>query len=664
LDNRSTGARVSAFDGLRGLAVAGVLLFHAGFGWAGGAFLGVSALFTLSGFLITSILLDEHARAGRISLKSFWARRARRLLPAAYVALAGILVYGATVATTGQLRNLRVDVLAAFAYVANWRFYFAGQSYESLFSTPSPVLHFWSLAIEEQFYIVFPLVLMGAIALTRARRSLLFGLFALAAAASFGLSLVLASISGHSRVYFGTDTRAAELLIGALLAIALHARPLPVPTPRVRAVAMTGAVVTLGTMFVLWSTAERTDAWLYKGGFVAHAMLTAMLIAAARVDTPISRALGWKPLATLGLLSYAIYLFHWPIYLWLSPERTGLAAAPLFALRIGVTLVLAVVSFRLLEQPVLQKRRFRGTKPRLVVPLTAIVLLGAMVVVTASPPAPEVVFSALGDGDFTASAPAAVISAPWVAPSTAKKAVRNRALHRPLGAKRPLRILIVGDSVGLTLGRGFEIYARAHPDQVAVRNRARKYCPIGRELPAIMGIGEPTSTHACNWTTAWSQAIDGFDPDVTVLLSTIWEAVPRQLPGQSTLVTPGNAALDSWQVGEYKAAATMLTARGGHVLWLNAPCRADRAIEKPNELWYVNRRNIPTAAAARSKLVHPIDLDAEICPGGHFSPDYRSVKGARPDGSHFSDAGAVAVAQWLLPMMPGRTKPPAYRKES
>src|SRR5467141_2308611 len=152
------GSRLDALDGLRGLAVAAVLLYHSQFGFARGGYLGVSLFFTLSGFLITSLLLTQAREQHRVQLGRFWARRARRLLPAATLALAGVLLYGATIASGDQLRYLRVDVLATLGYVANWRFYFSGQSYARLFASPSPVLHFWSLAIEEQFYLVFPLL--------------------------------------------------------------------------------------------------------------------------------------------------------------------------------------------------------------------------------------------------------------------------------------------------------------------------------------------------------------------------------------------------------------------------------------------------------------------------------------------------------------------------
>jgi len=149
-------------DGLRGLAVAGVVAFHAGFSWATGGFLGVSTFFTLSGFLITSLLVAERASTGRIALGAFWARRARRLLPASLATLLGVAALASWLATPEQLADLRGDVLGALFYVANWRFILDGQSYGELFATPSPVLHFWSLAIEEQLYIFFPLVVVLA----------------------------------------------------------------------------------------------------------------------------------------------------------------------------------------------------------------------------------------------------------------------------------------------------------------------------------------------------------------------------------------------------------------------------------------------------------------------------------------------------------------------
>ena len=180
-----------ALDGIRGIAVAAVLCFHAGFSWATGGFLGVSTFFTLSGFLITTLLLRERIVTGRLRLGAFWIRRFRRLMPAAVVALGFVVLYGFFAATPEQLETLRGDVLGALGYAANWRFLLSGQSYAQLFSDPSPVEHFWSLAIEEQFYLVYPLVVGGVVLLTRGRREVLGALLAVLAGISAWLTITL-----------------------------------------------------------------------------------------------------------------------------------------------------------------------------------------------------------------------------------------------------------------------------------------------------------------------------------------------------------------------------------------------------------------------------------------------------------------------------------------
>ena len=625
--------RVAALDGLRALAVIAVLCFHSQFSWARGGFLGVSLFFTLSGYLITSLLLDEQARAGRISLRAFWTRRARRLLPAAWLALAGVLVFGVTVATTDQLRSLRGDVLAAFAYVANWRFYFSGRSYEQLFSAPSPVLHFWSLAIEEQFYILFPVVLIGVFVLARGRRAVVAGCFVAGIIASITASIVLVNSAGESRVYYGSDTRAAELLVGALLALLLHEDRGRVMT-RGRGVVTIGGIGALAVLVWWWCTVNQTDAWLYRGGFAVHALLAACVITAVRIETPLSRALSWQPFVAIGLLSYGIYLFHWPIFLWLTPERTGLASAPLFVVRVAITAALAYASYQLLEQPVLVGRRLRGASARLTTPLVAGALVIALVVVTWSPPQPQIVFAALGTQEPV------VATTPQSSPA--------RAPTAPIAARaptRPPRVLVVGDSVGLTLGRGIELWARSTGAQVL--NDARIYCPLGRGLPIQQGMNTNRPTD-CDWTTRWQNDVALFQPDVAIVLFTVWEAAARKFPGVGWREPHDDTYLD-WQRGEYLAAADTLHARGGRIVWLTVPCELHAPITKDNGLWYVDNATIPAIAAARS-FVRVVDLNAELCPGGRRVPDYGGVHDYRPDGSHFSDPGALAVANWLMPI--------------
>ena len=211
-----------AIEGLRGLAVAAVVLFHAQFDWMKGGYLGVSTFFTLSGFLITSLLLAERSGTGQVDLRRFWTRRVRRLMPASFAALALIALFGIFAADAVQKRNLAGDVISALAYVANWRFLFSNQSYGELFAAPSPVQHFWSLAIEEQFYLVFPVLAWFALARLRVRQ----GVFAVVVAVLIAGSLALTLFGGlsHDAIYYNTFTRAAELLAGSLLAALIYRR--------------------------------------------------------------------------------------------------------------------------------------------------------------------------------------------------------------------------------------------------------------------------------------------------------------------------------------------------------------------------------------------------------------------------------------------------------
>jgi peptidoglycan/LPS O-acetylase OafA/YrhL len=644
---KTVSTRVRAFDGLRGLAVAAVLLFHAQISWARGGFLGVSAFFTLSGYLITALLLDEHARAGTVSLRSFWSRRARRLLPAAYLAIAGVLLYGATVATPDQVRTLRGDVISALAYVSNWRFYFEGRSYAQLFSAPSPVLHFWSLSIEEQFYIVFPLLLIGAVRVTRGRRPLLAGLFTAVIAASVVESILLFSASGESRVYYGTDTRAAELLVGGLLAVALHGRALPRATTRMRVTATAAGAAALAVILFWWATVNQSASWLYHGGFTLHAALIAIVIVVVRVDGPLARAIAAWPIAWLGTISYSVYLFHWPIYLWLTPARTGLSTAPLLALRLAVTLPLAFASYVFLEQPILRGVRLRGRAARAAVPITTVALVATLVGVTWSPAATAIVYGPLHSHTLADVAPPSPHGSP--------------PLYRVPSPPRPLRILVVGDSVGLTLGRGFEEWARS-TKAATVMNLGHVYCPLGRDAPYVAGFVVIKSPKACNWTQKWEQVVSTFDPDVTIVLYDIWELALRQLPGSSQWVKPGDPSLDSWQLSEYEAAADVLSARGGKVAWMTIPCTSTATVSKPDGIWYLDERTIPRLADARSS-VHVLDLSTKICPGGQYQPRIDGVADARPDGSHFSDAGALAIANWAMPIVLGDKPAPTYPRE-
>ncbi len=343
-EGRQGLAHVRAIDGVRGVAVVLVLAFHGEVPGFSGGFLGVSVFFTLSGYLITQLLVREHDRHGRISLRAFWGRRLRRLAPASLVALATIAV---VVVATDVFPGAAVpgDVAAAALDVANWRFAVVESSYADLFSSgPSPVLHFWSLAIEEQFYLLFPLLVV--VVLTRlGRRRLPVVLTALALAGTAAAMLAPTDLA-----YYGTHTRAPELLVGALLALVLPiGRDLPAPMRRALSVA--GVAAAAGIALLVAHTTVASS-WLYHGGLPAVSLLSATLIASATIGGPVQTAASWRPVVEVGRLSYGIYVYHWPLFLVLSEERLGLDGGRLLAVRLAATLAVAWLSAVLLENPV------------------------------------------------------------------------------------------------------------------------------------------------------------------------------------------------------------------------------------------------------------------------------------------------------------------------
>ncbi|HEX5946687.1 MAG TPA: acyltransferase, partial [Acidimicrobiales bacterium] len=373
-------------DGLRAVALLAVLAFHHGFGWARGGFLGVSSFFTLSGFLIATLALGEWSETGRLATARFWERRIRRLLPAALVALAGIAVLQATLGI-GSAPGFRGDLLAALGYAANWRAAATTGDYARLFSDPSPVAHLWSLAIEEQFYLLFPLIFAGIMRIVGRRRRLPIAtagaVWTVLAAASFAAAWMLAGGGDNSGlVYYATFTRAGELIVGVaaahafVLARATRASPAVAPrrddaddapgalrapgTRRARGALPVAVTVAGGVAFiallVLWRATSLGTPGLFRGVTALNAGLTVLVVLATSTGGLVARTLGCLPLRALGRISYGAYLYHWPVFLVLNGERNPVGHPHwLFLLRVAVTMALAAASYALIEAPV----RFR-----------------------------------------------------------------------------------------------------------------------------------------------------------------------------------------------------------------------------------------------------------------------------------------------------------------
>jgi peptidoglycan/LPS O-acetylase OafA/YrhL len=352
---RSLG-RLRGLDGLRALAVAAVVGYHLGFDRLPGGFLGVEIFFVISGYLITALLVAEWSDRGGIRLGSFWARRARRLLPALFAMLLGTLAI-ALVAFPGEIARLRGDVVAASAYVTNWYLVFGHQPYFETVGRPSPLLHLWSLAIEEQFYLVWPILL--GLALLVAGRAGAFALVIVGIVASTAAAFALyAPGDDPSRVYYGTDTRAAGLLAGAALALLYVPRESwfpPAPSRAARTAADIVAAAALVAVVATFALVDEADARLYRGGMLMLDGVTVALIAAVVSPTGriVSGLLETPPIRWLGTRSYAIYLWHWPIFAFTRPGIDIPLDGPAnVAVRLLLTAVLAEASYWLVERPI------------------------------------------------------------------------------------------------------------------------------------------------------------------------------------------------------------------------------------------------------------------------------------------------------------------------
>jgi peptidoglycan/LPS O-acetylase OafA/YrhL len=346
-------------DGLRAIAVLGVVLYHLQFGWAEGGLLGVGVFFTLSGYLITDILLNQ-VNSGGIRLKSFWLARARRLLPGLFLMLIVVMAW-VTVIGPHQPGDFRMAEVSAVGYFNNWWLIFHDVSYFARFAPPSPLNHLWSLSVEEQFYIVWPFLLMAALHFVPEARRKAGPRPRLAAVALVGAlcSGILMAVLYHpsldpSRVYYGTDTRALELLVGAALAMVWPSRRLTAKvTPQARrtidAAGLAGLVV-IGLMF--WRSSEFAP-FIYRGGFALLAIGSALSVAAfAHPASRLGPIVGCKPMRWIGERSYGIYLWTLPIVVLTSPQGAHgpnlLRAIP----QVAAIMAVAELSWRYVENPI------------------------------------------------------------------------------------------------------------------------------------------------------------------------------------------------------------------------------------------------------------------------------------------------------------------------
>lgn len=642
---------IPALDGLRAIAVALVLVGHGGIPGVSGGFIGVDVFFVLSGFLITSLLLDELGRTGRIDQTGFWIRRVRRLLPA--LVLMVLTVAAARGLLPEQaLTGLRNDAIAAFLWIANWRFVAQKTDYFTQGAPPSPLQHTWSLGVEEQYYFVWPLLLIAvALALAaraRRRRSwatvgdvrfVAFLVAALGAVASAAAAIVLVSDGTRDRVYFGTDTRAQALLIGSAAA-ALLVRDWPslnrgwclIRTRWGRRVARILPVFGLAGLAAATHYATGSAGEFRRGLLVGVAVAAVLVVAPVALEQRglVARLLAVRPLVWLGTISYGVYLWHWPIFLALNGERTGWSGLPLFAARCGATVALAAASWWLLEQPI---RRWRPAR----VPLLP---LAAATVASAAAITLFVVPVGTGPGLREVGLPPGVSAVAAVTPSL------PAAPPGPRDPNRPFTVSVFGDSIGWT----WMHYLPPTPG-FAFLDHTVIGCSLVRGTPyRYLGQTLEQRSECDGWPIRWSTQVSQDQPDVALLIIGRWETVDRVNEGQWTHI--GDPTFDAYLNGELERALNIVSANGVRVVVASVPY--SRGGEKPDGRLYPedqpDRVNLWNTMLRKTVGHHPnvqiLDLNKKLCPDGVYTAKVDGIK-VRSDGVHLTPEGVKWLTPWL-----------------
>ena len=679
---------VPALDGLRALSVLGVMAYHGGA--LTGGFLTIDVFFVLSGFLITSLLLGEWATRLTIRLGQFWTRRARRLLPALLVMLLGVAVYAKVFATPGEFANLRLDSLSTLFYVANWHFIFGSSNYFAMTAQTSPLAHMWSLSIEEQFYIVWPPVVLVMLHLGRrlrpARRLWPVMATAVVGALASAIEMRLLYHGGHvaslMRVYEGTDTRSQDILVGAALAIGMamwaqyrrapevattspgdtdrprRAHPsagtagdIPPPSLRrdyrrrgpgitpitaweiesapVRLALQVLGWVALASGLALWSRLTGPTSFLFEGGYLLFAVGVAAVIfvAITAQAAPLARALGNPVFRYVGKISYGAYLWHFPLFALLDAARVHLYGYPLLAVRVGMTLLVATASYYLVEVPIRRGSMRTLTEWKAWLATSSAFLAVVLVTVAATLPA------------------------------TAGAASTVRVVG-PQYSGPPVKVAIFGDSVAWRMG--FAMLASQPQDtyDVSIDNGAIVGCGVLRSSQYEEHGVDYNTAAACNtstpvasqWPALWHEDLDQFHPNVVVVLAGRWEVHNRLIGGRWEHI--GEPAFDADLTQSLEQAVQVGTSTGALMVLMTSPCFDSG--EQPNgQPWPEDsparlaeyNAIVRSVAAEHPTTVQLDDFGAQLCPGGVFTTYFNGVQVRDGDGVHI--APTPAAGQWV-----------------
>ena len=622
-----------AVDGLRALAVLSVMAYHMLPDVLPGGWYGVDTFFVISGFLITSLLLAEYrVRQGHIDLLGFWLARCRRLLPALFAVLLLVLLLAPFLTDSGRVSHVGTDVVATIFYVANWRFVLGDEAYFGDIAAPSPVLHTWSLGVEEQFYILFPLLLIGLLAIIR-RRATLAGVLGLLTLGSAVLMAVLHHPGLEpTRVYYGTDTRAHQLLAGAAVAVLLSPGPGRLPRQVVRGIdrwcRRLSPVALLVLLSAYWwagqARAALLEGWLLP---LSGAVLVVLVAATSPSRSLVRELLSWEPLRRIGVVSYGLYLWHWPIVVFFNDELLDLPTPALVALQAVLTGTLAAVSYRWLERPV-RRHGLRALVPSLP-------RLGPTVAVTG---VPLVLAGALALGLAGTRVSTALPSGPGahVAEDT----------YAP--GSRVARAAFIGNSVP----EGLIVYfdEDSYPD-LRLTNITNPGCPTLDAPGYVDGKVRPQQDGCEQWRESWPERIRGADPDLVVYFVGQNSVIDRQLDGE--VLRFGTPEWRQYMRDSLDDVRRMSGDREMAVVNLSChdmPTFGKDNIERINDTDHVEEVNDTVAAWAEDHDVDVIDQYSLLCPGGRFKDTINGTP-LYQDSLHFTEESGDIFWRWLAPRL-------------
>ncbi len=677
-----------ALDGIRAIAVMLVLLFHAGLPFVPAGYLGVSVFFTLSGYLITGLLLVENARTGTVRIGAFYGRRVKRLLPASTLCIAGVVV-ARQLGAFADVTDLRSDVVGAVLQVFNWVQLGGSGSYGDLFgSATSPLEHYWSLAIEEQFYWLWPVVVLIVTRLARRRRlrgspgqarRRLTVLLTVATVMVSVIAVGIGQIAGPDAAYWSTPARLPEILIGAWLAVVLHRRQVPANAARLALPSL--AAILAASMLLPSDHGPAYDGWL-----PVFAVLSAVLVYSMQADGSVRRILSTRPMVAIGTISYGLYLFHWPVFVVLRERGWTLTEVPHLAAAIAITVVIALASYRIVERPVRRLNWRPLPTLRMAGMATAVVLASAVLVAPSAPAiraddrlldaaaiAPAVaggtllplVASSPGPVTTEARRPPVVADRPDASGDTASDGTELgdststttttlvTLLELPPTPPRPVRILVVGDSTALYVAQGLAAWTMSHPDHAQVSVSWCQGCTFVLDADITsFDLDDVLTNSQRTITQVMPDAIERLQPDVVVMMATMSEAANRQWSAQEGPIGPTDARAQA-RIADAYANLTMGVVSAGvpDVVWVVPPT--------PSHLWNEPEMNEVERYDAHHQIIRDVvsrfgrhvslvDLDAWARATGRFDDDTWRADGVHIDVGPATELAEQFLGPWLM----------------